>query len=915
VFSVLSSSSQATTLSNQSQPRHRFTERLQLGIGQQPQTHFQRHALPFHEVTELVNQSSLVPIPKNDLPIYICVACNVPCRNKSSLSRHQKRHCEREVEWLCSLCVPKKSFYEKYKLAEHHINKHGKACVADCKQQRGGLCLYHLSLSAVENRPKKAWGCPCCLQCFDTLAAWTTHSASHRVQNDSVVGWSLITMVQSLLLQPCLQEAAARLPWEICDPAKVKADVYQDLRETLERHKLPDAVRGHYDYRHLQLPEALARYAFRLVAYGGPYQGDVATVATNINAVETATKQLHKGFQNQLTVPTVPKSSDSPVLGYWNPDDPFAYPQRAHLPIDAVSVRDNLNIPLLDDAATVATNTNADQNTRAAEASVACRDYVHNGEQQYNSNYITARELRDDIGEGCGAKNGDCARLEATYGLPADDQSSGGAEVYAIKKLKTTKAESPLITSLSAATAAVVPPRASLAIRPKLELNSSSPSLLPCDEDYAIAISELSGISDDLTKYFTYYCPIPKCVHSASPELSDLDSRNSKTIHNGENHKVYVLDGLSEADPKTHIFEAHNIAIRDSGHLFKLSTYKHTPLIAEKRRFTVAPATNPDATGWLIRTRIAGQAWSDWKGVDYDIIAASGFRSWDCKNCRHKLQPRPSNARTDTATDESIDCALKSNALVDVLHRETGGNLEGSAELPVNISAGEMRHTVDSVEAIASHGNFDSAKQPNSYNNAKSQSRPGSQPPAPMSLMSSEVGHGPGACTEGSTRSISDDRSLSPEETNSDEDIDSDVSITVRTKRRVLEDIMNEVRTVYFANFSGTLRCQSEASESTSSLKPSSSFEQTPQTQSSISAGKKRGQDHDPLSEDEDDNSQKRHKKSISASLMAARARLLACPFNKHEPKTYGPYNDDKAMARKFKRCGGPGWDDLPRLK
>jgi hypothetical protein len=133
-------------------------------------------------------------------------------------------------------------------------------------------------------------------------------------------------------------------------------------------------------------------------------------------------------------------------------DDLFAYPQRDHLPTDAVSVRDYLDIHLLDDAATVATNTNADQNTRAAEASVAYRDYVHNGEQQYNSNYITARELRDDISEGCGAKNGDCARLEATYGLPAEDQSSGGAEVYAIKKLKTTKAELPLITSLGAAT-------------------------------------------------------------------------------------------------------------------------------------------------------------------------------------------------------------------------------------------------------------------------------------------------------------------------------------------------------------------------------------------------------------------------------------------------------------------------------
>lgn len=109
-------------------------------------------------------------------------------------------------------------------------------------------------------------------------------------------------------------------------------------------------MQGHYDYRHLRLPEALAQYAFRLVAYGAPYLDDVATVATNTNAVEAATKQLRKEFQSQLTVPTVLKPSDPPALGYWNPDDPFTYPQRAHLPTDSVSVRDYLDIHLLDDA-------------------------------------------------------------------------------------------------------------------------------------------------------------------------------------------------------------------------------------------------------------------------------------------------------------------------------------------------------------------------------------------------------------------------------------------------------------------------------------------------------------------------------------------------------------------------------------
>jgi hypothetical protein len=34
--------------------------------------------------------------------------------------------------------------------------------------------------------------------------------------------------------------------------------------------------------------------------------------------------------------------------------------------------------------------------------------------------------------------------------------------------------------------------------------------------------------------------------------------------YDGETHKVYVLDGPSEADLTAHIFQAHKIAIEDS---------------------------------------------------------------------------------------------------------------------------------------------------------------------------------------------------------------------------------------------------------------------------------------------------------------------------------------------------------------
>lgn len=93
-------------------------------------------------------------------------------------------------------------------------------------------------------------------------------------------------MVQSLILQPYLTDAIVHLPLRMFDLANVQVDICRILREALERHKLPDAVRDHYDYRYLQLPEALAKYVFRLVAYGVPY--DVSYLDTSLITGENA---------------------------------------------------------------------------------------------------------------------------------------------------------------------------------------------------------------------------------------------------------------------------------------------------------------------------------------------------------------------------------------------------------------------------------------------------------------------------------------------------------------------------------------------------------------------------------------------------------------------------------------------------
>jgi hypothetical protein len=281
-----------TMLSNGSQYRYAPTEKLQFGISQQSLD------LPLSQVS-LVDCAESVcqcpPILTGEIspPVHICVACNLSFRNKGSLSKHWEQHCERGMEWACLLCVPIKIFNCKEKLCRHHISNHGKVCIRGCKNPRRLLCEEGVAWSEYL-RPKQAWGCPCCLQCFDTFAAWTKHSAIHPLQNGKVIGWSLNTMVQSLMLQPYLTDAIAYLPWHMFDLAGAKVDVCQNLREILERHKIPDTVRYHYDYIYLRLPEALVQYVFRLVTYGVPcgVPNDVSYLDTSFAISENAAKAV-----------------------------------------------------------------------------------------------------------------------------------------------------------------------------------------------------------------------------------------------------------------------------------------------------------------------------------------------------------------------------------------------------------------------------------------------------------------------------------------------------------------------------------------------------------------------------------------------------------------------------------------------
>jgi hypothetical protein len=130
-------------------------------------------------------------------------------------------------------------------------------------------------------------------------------------------------MMKSLLLQPCIKEAVAELPWQICDLAKVNADRCLALREVLERHQLHQAVHDHYDFRHLQLPEKLAHYAFRMLANGEVFPDDVSNVASGAGTGEA--EPFYNGRQGQMFAPIF-NMADSTALSYWDPRDQIPIP-------------------------------------------------------------------------------------------------------------------------------------------------------------------------------------------------------------------------------------------------------------------------------------------------------------------------------------------------------------------------------------------------------------------------------------------------------------------------------------------------------------------------------------------------------------------------------------------------------------
>jgi hypothetical protein len=296
-----------------------------------------------------------------------------------------------------------------------------------------------------------------------------------------------------------------------------------------------------------------------------------------------------------------------------------------------------------------------------------------------------------------------------------------------------------------------------------------------------------------------------------------------------------------------------------------------------------------------------------------DIVVATDSKPWETVMSSIGSQSRSSSVDMHVmADDRSNEAAVGSGAPIDALAGRTADELYRPArKIPVAISTCDKSSVTDSIDAEELLREVISKDEISSHHMA-----PGHccQLSTTTGLLSLDAGGGNDAQTTSSDRGYGDEEDFSQQEFLSDDDLSSDLSIVAYKKRRILDSVMDEFNNTFSSGASGSFRSQSERSGDSSSnaANQPTSFDQGPQDYSSISAGKKRAQSQDPFSEDEDDSRQKREKKSKSASSSTAPARLLACPFNKRDPKTYSASNK---AARKFRVCGGPGWETVARLK
>lgn len=239
---------------------------------EQPNTSSPTHGYPPQTPqTDFRSQSSTSRNHLTTSAKMLCFACNTLCSSPSSLSRHQREQCEREVRWICPQCN-----WAGERLARHYAKAHGDQCHRGCSKTQEKVCdacKQALSESFQSLPAKRAWGCPYCStspRCFDTIEGWTDHCLAHHSPNGRAPTWSYSNMIRSLLLQPLLANALPRYDWKKCDWSEVTEKTHPSIKEALERCKIPPEIGTHDQYRNLSTAEAVIRYVFYSVSTGQP---------------------------------------------------------------------------------------------------------------------------------------------------------------------------------------------------------------------------------------------------------------------------------------------------------------------------------------------------------------------------------------------------------------------------------------------------------------------------------------------------------------------------------------------------------------------------------------------------------------------------------------------------------------------
>src|SRR5437763_1340559 len=80
-------------------------------------------------------------------------------------------------------------FTKKPNFTKHHRSMHAETYSSCCDTRKSLLsdhCKAILSQCFREAAGKRAWGCLCCLSCFNTLGAWNQHMIVHQIHNGKV---------------------------------------------------------------------------------------------------------------------------------------------------------------------------------------------------------------------------------------------------------------------------------------------------------------------------------------------------------------------------------------------------------------------------------------------------------------------------------------------------------------------------------------------------------------------------------------------------------------------------------------------------------------------------------------------------------------------------------------------------------